>query len=240
MESNVARAAPAGLAPPPTLEALRLGALGSLPLGVSVFAYGLVFGILAGQVDMSILESMLMSTLVFAGASQFVVLDLWVDPLPVGAIVLAALAVNLRHVLMGAAMRPWLAGLSPFTAYGSLFFLVDESWALSMREVVRGKNNIAFLVGSGLVLFVAWNTATVVGRVLGEVVSDPALYGLDFAFTAVFLAMLAGLWRGREDILPWGVAALAAVLADQFLPGKWYILIGALAGSLTVVVRRGN
>ena len=178
--------------------------------------------------------------MVFAGASQFVVLDLWLDPLPVGAIVLAALAVNLRHVLMGAAMRPWLAGLSPFTAYGSLFFLVDESWALSMREVVRGKNNIAFLVGSGMVLFLLgtpppwWDGS---GR--GPCRTPPSM-----AWTSPSRQCFWPCWPdcgGDGEIYsPGAWRPWPQCWPINFLPGKWYILIGALAGSLTVAARRGN
>ena len=63
--------------------------------------------------------------------------------------------------------------------------------------------------------------------------------GLDFAFTAVFLALLAGMWKGRADLLLWAVAAVVAVAAHYWLAGQWYILLGGLAGSLAGVVRRG-
>jgi predicted branched-subunit amino acid permease len=69
------------------------------------------------------------------------------------------------------------------------------------------------------------------------VVEDPARWGLDFAFTAVFLALLAGMWKGRGDLVPWGVAAVVAVAASGLLPGYWYVLLGGLAGSLMGAVR---
>lgn len=75
--------------------------------------------------------------------------------------------------------------------------------------------------------------ATVTGRLAGAAIPDPETWGLDFAFTAVFISLLAGLWKGKGDIPPWTVAAVAALAANHFLPGKWYIVIGGLAGSLT-------
>jgi 4-azaleucine resistance transporter AzlC len=205
----------------------------TLSVALSVFIYGLVLGVLAGQAGLSPLEVFLMSALVFAGSSQFAALGLWVAPLPILTIILTTLVVNLRHLLMGAAVRPWIGGLKSWQAYTSLFFLSDESWALTMGQFARGKRNGAFLMGSGLALFVAWTSAGVVGRTLGSAVQDPAKWGLDFAFTAVFLFLLTGMWKGKRSLLPWIVAAAVAVAAAYAFPGtKWYIILGALAGSV--------
>jgi 4-azaleucine resistance transporter AzlC len=209
----------------------------SLPLAISVAAYGVVFGVLARQAGLSLGEATLMSSLVVAGASQFLALELWLSPLPIVAIVLTTLVVNLRHLLMGAALRPWFAQLPPLSAYGSLFFMGDESWALTMRELIDGRTDAAFLVGSGATLNTAWIGSTIAGHLLGALVGDPTQWGLDFAFTAVFLALLVGLWQGKSDWLPWVVAAIVAVIAAQVLPGKWYILLGGLAGSLAGALR---
>ncbi len=67
-----------------------------------------------------------------------------------------------------------------------------------MSEYDKGKCNAAFLLGSGLVLYVAWVNSTVVGRVLGSAVQNPAQWGLDFVFTAVFLSLLTGFWKGEQ------------------------------------------
>jgi predicted branched-subunit amino acid permease len=71
-----------------------------------------------------------------------------------------------------------------------------------------------------------------VGYLLGSAIDDPSQWGLDFAFTATFLALLLGMWKGRGDLIPWLVAALAAILAAQWIGGSWHILIGGLVGSL--------
>ncbi len=220
-----------------TAGALR-GARKALPLVVSVFAVGVVFGVLARQAGLSPAESLLMSALVFAGASQFVALSLWTTPLPVAVIVLTTLVVNLRHLLMGASLRPWFSRLSPFKAYGSAFFMVDESWALTMGDLTSGGRDTAFLLGSGAALFGSWVSATLVGVTAGAVLRDPAQWGLDFAITAAFIALLVGMWKGRSDLLPWTAAAVVALAASHWLPGKWYILLGAIAGSVMGVVRR--
>lgn len=225
------------------LAGLRLGAGAAAPVALGVAIYGLVYGMLTGQAGMTLAEAGCMSALVFAGASQFVALEMWspdvlVQPLPVAALALMALVVNLRHVLMGAALGPHLAGAGPLRAYGSMFFLVDEGFALAAAYHARGGRRTSFLLGTGLVLYAAWLGATLAGHAAGALVPDPARYGLDFAFTAAFLALLAGLWRGRGDAAIWLAAAGAAVAGQHLLPGKWYILLGGLAGGLTGLARR--
>jgi 4-azaleucine resistance transporter AzlC len=215
-----------------TRRGLLDGARMILPLALGAFTYGVVFGVLARQAGLSIVEALLMSGLVFAGASQFVALGLWTLPLPVVALVVTTLIVNLRHVLMGAALRPWFGRLSTLRAYGSMFFMTDENWAMTTRQFAAGYRDAAFLLGGGLTLFVAWVGATLVGEVAGAVVPDPAAIGLDFVFTAVFLSLLVGLWKGKSDLLPWLAAAVVALAAVHWLPGKWYILLGGLVGGL--------
>lgn len=224
------------------LPGLLVGARRTLPIALGIFTYGTVFGVLAGQAGLSVAESLLMSGVVFAGASQFVALDLWAAPLPVLTIVLTTLVVNMRHLLMGAALSPWFSRLPPATVFTSLFFLNDESWALTMNEYAAGKRNGAFLLGSGLVSFVAWTGSTLIGQLLGSALQgltleELARWGLDFAFPAVLIALLAGLWHGHASLLPWIVAGVVAVVAAQLIPGRWYILLGGLAGSLVGALR---
>jgi len=211
-----------------------------LPIALGVATYGLVFGVLAQQAKLSILEVILMSSLVYAGSSQLIVLSLWTSPLPIGIIVLTTLIINARNLLLGVAISPWFRQLPPFKAYTTLFFLADENWALTMSEFSQGESNAALLLGSGLVLFVTWISSTLIGRLLGSVVHDPAQWGLDFAFTAVFLALLVPLWKGKSNLLPWITAAIVAVAAAHWLPGKWYILLGGLAGSLVGGLRHAD
>ena len=223
-----------------TLAGALAGARRCIPIAISGCGIGLVFGTLAGQAGLGTLEAALMSALVFSGAAQFVVLGLWASPLPVATIVLAALVVGLRHLLMGAALSPVFSKLPRPKAYASVFFMADENWALTMNEFSKGRRDAAFLLGGGFLMFLAWTGSTFVGGILGGAVEDPARWGLDFAFTAVFLALIVGMWKGKSDILPWTVAAAVAVAANQWLPGQWYILLGGLAGSFAGVMRRGH
>ncbi len=221
-------------------EGIRQGCVKTIPLFFSVATYGLLFGILAGQTGLSFLEGTLMSTLVFAGAAQLIVLDLWTYPLPIFTIIFTTLAINLRHVLMSASLHKGLSKLSKFQAYLSLFFMVDESWAITLGEMDKENTKGSFLLGSGLLVFFSWVGSTIVGLIIGGLIVNPEKWGLDFAFTAVFIALLAGLWKGKKDIPSWLVAAITAIIVSIFLPGKWYIIAGGIIGGLVGVYQHGN
>ncbi len=216
-----------------TLSRLTPGFKAALPMALGVASYGLVFGVLSQQAGMTKLQSLFMSAFVFAGASQFVALEMWSNTLPVFTIILTCFVVNMRHILMGAVLKEKLAGLSPFQTYGSLFFLVDENWAFTMAQWQRGNRDKALLAGTGICLFLSWTLSTALGTVAGSSGIDPVKWGIDFAFTAIFIFLATGMWQSRRDLLPWIVAGLTAVVIAHFFPGKWYILAGSITGSVT-------
>jgi len=204
-----------------------------IPVAISVASYGVVWGVLAGQKGLSVLEVLLMSGLVFAGSSQFVALDSWTPgSLPIASIVMATTIVNLRMLLMSATLRPLVAGLSWPRSLGAMFFVSDEQWAMTMAEMRKGGGSVAFLLGTGVLSWFSWVGSTLLGRVLGAFIDDPVKYGLDFAFTATFIALLLGMWKGRGDLVPWLVGGLAALLTASVIDGKWYIIVGGIVGSL--------
>ncbi|UWG48158.1 putative branched-chain amino acid permease (azaleucine resistance) [Halanaeroarchaeum sp. HSR-CO] len=216
---------------------LRAGFVIGLPVALGVGGYGIAFGILAKQTGFSVAEAALMSATVLAGASQIVAVELWTDPLPVGTILVTTFAVNLRYSLMGAALQPWFKHLSARRAFGSLFFMADENWALTLRDLQAGNRRGAFLLGSGLALWLAWVLATIVGALAGGTIEDPAAYGIDFVLAAVFVALLVELWDGTASIVPWTTALVVALGTAQVLPGRWYILLGGIAAGVVEVIR---
>lgn len=223
-------------APPDSVPTQFLaGARACIPVAISVAAYGLVWGMLARAAGLSLVEVAMMSGLVFAGSAQFVALDLWTATpatLPIGPLVLAALIVNLRYLLLTATLRP----LYPPGRLGlgalSMYLVTDENWAMTVAAMSRGGGSVAFLMGGGALAWLSWMSTNLIGYGLGSAIDDPARWGLDFAFTATFLALLLGMWKGRGDVVPWLVAALAAILTAQYVEGSWHILVGGMAGSL--------
>ncbi len=226
--------------PPFTHKGLLRGARRTLPLAVSVVVYGTVFGALARQAGMSSLESILMSSLVFAGSAQFIALELWRTPLPVAALALTTLVVNLRHLLMGATLAGWIRGLPRRRLAASAAVLSDESWALTTHAKDSGEHDRAFMIGSGLILLASWVGGTTIGALAGSLVNDPAAIGLDFTFAAVFLTLLVSFWRGQGNLAPWACSAGIALAVESTVSGPWFILAGGLTGSFIGAVRDGR
>ena len=215
-----------------TATGLRRGAVGILPVVPAEIAFALVYGIAAAEKGMSALEVALSCMFIFAGASQLVAMDLWREPLPIVTMIASVFVINLRHVLMGATVAPWLARLSPAEIYGSLYFMTDESWGIAVADRRRGNHDAAFLMGAGATLWLFFVAASVTGHALGGLTHgfDPALFA--WLITGFFVVLLAGFWRGTADFLPWLVAFAVALATRQVLDGTWYVLTGALAGSL--------
>ncbi|MFD1252221.1 MULTISPECIES: AzlC family ABC transporter permease [Devosia] len=217
------------------LDQFLAGARACVPVAISVAAYGLVWGVLARGAGLSALEVMMMSGFVFAGSAQFVALDLWTSTpatLPIGPLVLAALIVNLRYLLLTATLRPLFPQDKLGSGALSMYLVTDENWAMTVAAMARGQGSVAFLMGGGALAWISWMSTNLTGYFLGSAIDDPSRWGLDFAFTATFLALLLGMWKGRGDLLPWFVAALAAIVTQHWLQGSWHILVGGIVGSL--------
>jgi predicted branched-subunit amino acid permease len=214
------------------IEEMRKGAMANLPVGASVAAYGSVLGMLAAQKGLSVLQLLAMNLSVFAGSAQFVMVDMWAPPLPVVEMTLAVLVINMRYLLIGASLNPLFQGKSFVHKAGVMHLVADENWAVTMAAYRSGGATTGFLLGGGICLCSVWSMGTLLGHQLGALVTQPERFALDFAFVAVFTALAVSLWRGKSDIAPWATAAVLAVAAERWLPGKWYVVIGGIGGAL--------
>lgn len=202
------------------------------PVAVAYVPIGLLWGTLAASKGLSALEAVLMSVIVFAGSAQFVAVDMWHDPVPVLLLTFTALIINVRHVLMSASLSRHIAAipraLHPLVAY----FLVDESWALAERRVLEAPLTFAYYMGMTLPLAMTWWVTTGLGAMLGRALGDPSALGLDFAFSAMFIAILMGFWKGPSTAGVLAASGGVAAATHLAFDGPWYIVAGGLAGAL--------
>ncbi|WP_320199391.1 AzlC family ABC transporter permease [Agrobacterium sp. rho-13.3] len=225
---------------PRTIESAEFtaGLKAAAPLLVAMVPIGVVFGAVAVAKGLSPLEACLMSLLVFAGGAQFVAMDLWTHPASWTALGFAALLVNLRHVLMSASIAGKMQGFKEWQKFAAMPVLTDESWALSEFRVMRAHLTPAFFAAAALSIYALWNVSTLAGALLGSVMGDTAVIGLDFAFPAVFIVLLMGFWKGSETGLVLLASATASYLTHTYIAGAWYIAAGALAGLLVAAFGR--
>jgi predicted branched-subunit amino acid permease len=140
--------------------------------------------------------------------------------------------VNARFILMGATLRPWLGALPQWQAYAALNATVDATWLIAMRYRAEGGADASVYVGAGLALWVVWVTSAIPGYLLGAFISDPKRFGFDLVLIVFFAAMFVPLWRGARRAIGWVVAGVVAVIVSFVVPGWWFIVIGALTGSI--------
>ncbi len=218
-------------------NSFQSGVVANLPVSLSVAAYGGVLGVLAAQKGLTGLELLAMNLMVFAGSAQFVIVEMWTRSLPIFEITLAVLAVNMRYLLIGASLKPVFSGQPLRRKLYIMHFVADENWAVTMAAHRKGKATIWFLFGGGLCLITFWCAGTLSGHGLGSFIQNPETYAMDFAFIAVFTALAVSLWRGKQDLLPWIIAAGLAVATEKLIPGKWYIITGGVGGALISAIQ---
>jgi 4-azaleucine resistance transporter AzlC len=200
-----------------TTSRVRDGARVIAPFAVAVAAFGLTFGVLARDAGISGVEAVVFSATTFAGSAQFAATSVLSAGGTLVAAIVAAVLLNTRYVPIGLSVAPSLRG--PAWQRGlRAQLVVDESWAVS--HLGGGRYDPRLLLGAGLTLYGAWVGGTTVGAAAGSLVGDPQALGLDAAFPALFLALLAGQVRGRTAATAaLAAAALAAVLVPFVAPG---------------------
>ena len=216
-------------------DGLALGARQAVPAMPVMALFAIAFGAFAAQKGLTLTEATLLSALNFAGAAQFVAAEIWTRPMTGAAILALALVtsmVNMRFVLISASLRPWLGRLPARQTYPALAVLTEPGWLIALRYREQGGGNVATILGSGLAFWVIWVAGTAGGYLVGATVSDPQRYGLDLVMPVFFAVILVPLWRSARAAVPWAIAGAAAVAASLYLPGSWYIMVGAVAGAI--------
>lgn len=216
---------------------IRRGLRASLPVMVGFVPFALVLGAQAVAKGFSAIEVPLLTGLNFGGGSEFAAIGLWTSPPHLLLIAGVALLVNSRHLLMGAALAPYLRHLPRGKALPALFFMCDESWAMGLADAkareadgARRAFSLAYYMGVSAGLYGTWVLFTAIGALLGPVLGDVTAYGFDMAFPAVFLVLLRGMWKGLAAALPWAVSLTVAVALYLLVPGAWYVPGGVVAG----------
>ncbi len=212
------------------MKAFQRGLLATLPLAPGVVAFGLLYGVMARQAGLSPWDAWAMSLIVHAGSAQFTALGMWGDA-GAGPIILTTLIINLRHLLMGASVAPYLRGLSPLWKALLALWMSDESYALTIAEYERGQGSHWYFLGANVGVYLEWTLSGLVGALLSSTIPDPGRYGLDLVFPLAFLGLLMAFLKGRVGLaVALGAGGLALVGAN-LLPGKWYVIVAGLLGS---------
>lgn len=222
---------------PFTRDGFRRGLRDGVPLGFSIFAYGLGFGLVAAQAGFGIAKAVATSAAIYSGSAQLAAVNL----LQTGAATLTALfatilVINARYILFSAALQPWLGQTTTLKGYGSLLLLGDANWMMTMKAIAAGEEDRAYLAGTGAPMLVGWLTGTALGAGAVSVLPAPEALGFDLMLPCFAAAMMAAMMKKRTDLVPVLVGAVAALVIAQ-VAGPAFAVIGAgLAGGLVAAL----
>jgi 4-azaleucine resistance transporter AzlC len=214
-------------------SAARSALVEGWPLILSALVIGTPFGIVARQAGLRLPETVGMSVLMFGGAAQFAAVELARAGAGAALVVVVVLLLNLRHLLMAAAIRPFVGAEPLGRRLGLAYLLTDETFAMTIGWFRRGHRGISYYVTFGLALWVCWNVGTVVGSLAGAAVAEPRRLGIDFAISASFVCIVLLGVRRRSDAV---VAAVAALAAAAFSVAGASVVAVVLAGAVAPLV----
>ena len=217
-------------------EVFLKGILDVSPLMIPVVPFGLIFGVLSIDIGFTPLETIGMSIIIFGGASQIILLQLFSGGASSLVIISSVGAVNSRHLLYGAVVSEHLSDLKLFWKIFISYFLVDQAFARS-NEYFKKNNNSnkhLHLIGGGMTCWTIWQATTIMGIVLGSVI--PEKLGLSFAVPLTFIALLVNDFRKFINVLVIITSALVATVGYNVIPFKAYVIVAGISGLLIAVI----
>ncbi|HLB50015.1 MAG TPA: AzlC family ABC transporter permease [Anaerolineales bacterium] len=222
------------------------GVRAQLPILLGVAPFGMIYGVLAVGAGLPSSAAQAMSSVVFAGSSQFIGANLFAASAPFLVIVVTTFVVNLRHALYSASIAPYLERLPLRWKLLFAYLLTDEAYAVAILHYrrdsplpageesrVRGKSPHSYYLGTALALWTTWQLSTAIGIFFGAQV--PASWALDFALPLTFIAIVIPALADRPAIVSAVVGATVAVAAYEW-PYKLGLMAAALAGIVAGLV----
>lgn len=211
------------------------GFVEALPFLVVIVPFGLLFGVVAAEAGLDLLQTMVMTAFVIAGASQFAALQLLSDHAPALVAILTGLAINLRLAMYSASMSAHVGKASALQRLVFAYVLVDQTYAIAHRkfEATPGLSvdqKIWYFLGCATPLCLAWYAVTLIGALAGTAI--PAEYALDFAVPVTFIALFAPLLRSVPHIAAAFVSVVAALVFAE-LPYNLGLMVAAILAMMT-------
>jgi len=208
------------------------------PFLLVIVPFGLLFGVVATEAGLNLVEVMGFSILVIAGAAQFTAVQLMVQEAPTLVVIFTALVVNLRMAMYSASLTPYLGAAPLWVRALAAYFLVDQSYAVAHAHYERRPEmtlgaRLAYFFGAVSPVCPMWYVATFLGAVVGRQI--PPDYALDFAVPITFLALVAPALRTLAHVAAAAVSVVLALLL-AFLPYGTGVLVAA-AGAMIVGAR---
>lgn len=212
----------------PAAEGLRR----ALPIMLGYLPVGFAFGVLAVKNNIPPALAVAMSVLMFSGSGQFVFASMWGAGASALSIIAAVGIVNLRYLLQSAAESPWLAFLPRFRRFLLGLGLTDETFAVHVTAFQQGwKCSLTTLFVCNHSAQLAWVSGAAIGAFCGELVQDVKPLGLDYALTAMFLALLVPQCVSRLHVVVAVFTAALSIALRGVGMSQWNIALATVTGA---------
>ncbi len=201
------------------------------PIVMGYVPVGAAFGVLAHKTGLSMLSTVLMSTVVFAGSAQLIAVAMFAAGMPPLSIIATTFVVNLRHLLMTASLAPNLKTWKKWHLALFAYEITDESFALHSARFMRGDNSqsVSFMIN--FIAHVSWVLASWAGFLTGATIPDIKPLGLDYALPAMFIALLCMQVKNGLYVFVAGFTGLASIALVQSGADQWSVIIATLLGA---------
>jgi len=212
------------------LKILAKGIIDVSPLMIPVVPFGIIYGMIGMELGLSSYMTFGMSVIIFGGASQIVLLQLFSGGASSFVTITSVAAVNSRHLLYGAVFSQYLSHLKITWKIILSYILIDQAFAVSntyFKKNKNEKNKHYHLLGAGFTCWFIWQISTILGIVLGSVVPDEL--GLSFTISLTFLALLINDFRNYKNIIVMLVSGMVATIGYTIIPFQGYIIIASLS-----------
>ena len=207
------------------------------PLMIPVVPFGIIYGVIGMDLGIGPYMTLGLSIIIFGGASQIVLLQLFSGGASSLVILSSVGAVNARHILYGAVLSEHLSGLKLSWKIILSYVMTDQAFAVSnnyFKKNNRDSNQHYHLLGSGFTCWTIWQLSTVLGIVLGSIV--PEELGLSFTISLTFLALLISDFRKFKNIIVMIVSGLVATIGYNTIPFKAYIIVAAITALIVAAL----
>jgi len=219
------------------LTTLTEGIIDVSPLMIPVVPFGIIYGVIGMDLGIGPFMTLGLSIIIFGGASQIVLLQLFSGGASSLVILSSIGAVNSRHILYGAVLSEHLSGLKFFWKIILSYVMTDQAFAVSnnyFKKNNKDNNQHYHLLGSGFTCWTIWQISTILGIVLGSVI--PEELGLSFTISLTFLALLISDFRKFKNIIVMLVSGFVATIGYNTIPFKAYIIVAALTALIVAAL----
>ena len=206
------------------------GAKAALPIVLGYLPVGMAFGVLARKAGLTTFEVGLMSLLVYAGASQFVAIEMISKGISWLPIVIGTFFINLRHLLMSSTLSLYFKKNRLRTVGLLSAQLTDESFAVAMSNTSKISNRPSYLFGLQMTSQLAWIAGSVGGALFGKLI-DHKEYGIPFALPSLFICLLVIQIKKVRHLWVMIIAGVFSIFLKWVFSGNWYILLTGLLAS---------